>query len=965
VTYAQVTPPITSSGLNTQVSAPINLPSGGVQYNITGGTRPGNGLNLFHSFGEFGVPTNNIANLLNEAALPTSNILSRVTGGNPSNIFGTIKTTDFGNANLFLINPAGVVFGPNASLDIGSSVGTPGSFHVSTADYLKMTDGSLFIANPNFENSVNSDGSVNTTVLSSAAPQAFGFLSSSPTAITFDNSFLAVGAGQTLSGVGGDITITGGALNAPAGQINLASVASPGEILLSPFQRAPLPGQADLPTMGSMTLSQGSTLDVSADAAGTVRIRSGQFEIADSTIKADTGNNPGAPVAIDINVTDAVSLSHENLPVLTASPSGAGNAGDILISSGSLNASFSATEVTQSLIDSHTMGSGHGGNVTITTGPLTMDGNPFAPGYFIDSGTGGEGNGGNVSITAGDAQIKIGDINTGDAILFGVGSGGNLILKADTLKLETVSFATDSLNARGGDLTLDARDITVTGNSFLGVLSLEGGSTVTIKADRFAMDGSSKVLNQTALGPGGGVTITGKVVEFTNGSGILSETFGDGDAGSIRVTATDHVTLSDDPGESFPSGLFTSSFGELGTLGNAGAIEITTPRLTITGGARINSTTRSSGRGGDVTVAATDGLSISGELAADVPSEFFGLGSTRASGIYTRTVGSEFCTGLCGNAGAIDLNIGSLFMGAGSRLDSGTSSTGLGGKITIHATDAISLSGTLSDGTPVGIFSRTIGTDPGSGSGGTIELQARQVDLSNGAAISAQSTGTGPAGNILIGKDAPVDALVMQQSSSITTESAESGGGSIEIHAGSLVQLTDSSITTSVHGGGGDAGNITIDPEFVILENSQILAQAFGGNGGNILIVAGVFFADPNSTVSASSTQGVSGTVDIQAPVTNLSGTLAPLPAEIVQAAALLQARCAARLAGGTSSSFVVAGRDGLPLEPGGMLSSPLYVESERSTRLAESLGLSALRVGRPFVESHLTLTPLVIGCSS
>jgi len=89
------------------------------------------------------------------------------------------------------------------------------------------------------------------------------------------------------------------------------------------------------------------------------------------------------------------------------------------------------------------------------------------------------------------------------------------------------------------------------------------------------------------------------------------------------------------------------------------------------------------------------------------------------------------------------------------------------------------------------------------------------------------------------------------------------------------------------------------------------------------------------------------------------------LPAEIVQAAALLQARCAARLAGGTSSSFVVAGRDGLPLEPGGLLPSPLYVESERTTRLAESLGLPALQVGRPFMESNLTLVPLALGCSS
>ena len=115
---AQV-PPITSSGLNTQVSAPSNLPSGKVQYDITGGTRPGGGANLFHSFGNFNVPNNNIANFLNDAGLPTSNILGRVTGGNVSNIFGMIQTTNFGNANLFLMNPAGFLFGPNATLNVG------------------------------------------------------------------------------------------------------------------------------------------------------------------------------------------------------------------------------------------------------------------------------------------------------------------------------------------------------------------------------------------------------------------------------------------------------------------------------------------------------------------------------------------------------------------------------------------------------------------------------------------------------------------------------------------------------------------------------------------------------------------------------------------------------------------------------------------------------------------------------
>src|ERR1051326_7428032 len=110
---------ITSSGLDTAVSAPIHLPSGQTHFDITGGARPGGGTNLFHSFGDFNVPNNNVANFLNDSGLATSNILGRVTGGDVSNIFGTIQTTGFGHANLFLMNPAGFLFGRSEERRVG------------------------------------------------------------------------------------------------------------------------------------------------------------------------------------------------------------------------------------------------------------------------------------------------------------------------------------------------------------------------------------------------------------------------------------------------------------------------------------------------------------------------------------------------------------------------------------------------------------------------------------------------------------------------------------------------------------------------------------------------------------------------------------------------------------------------------------------------------------------------------
>src|SRR5215471_14453518 len=211
----QAASPITSSGLNTQVTLSATPPAGKTQYDITGGIRPGGGGNLFHSFGDFNVPNNNIANFLNDSGLATTNILGRVTGGNLSSIFGTIQTTGFGKANLFLMNPAGFLFGPSATVNVGGMV----SF--TSADYLRLTDNARFNALPGPADAL----------LTAAPVAAFGFLGSNPGAITVQGSQLFVTPGQSLSLVGGNITIQSGTpdnapvqsakLSAPGGQISL------------------------------------------------------------------------------------------------------------------------------------------------------------------------------------------------------------------------------------------------------------------------------------------------------------------------------------------------------------------------------------------------------------------------------------------------------------------------------------------------------------------------------------------------------------------------------------------------------------------------------------------------------------------------------------------------------------------------------------------------------------------------
>jgi len=928
VDQAHAADPITPSGLNTEVSPPVTLPNGETQYNITGGTRPGGGTNLFHSFGDFNVPNDNIANFLNDSGLATSNILGRVTGGNPSAIFGTIQTNGpggFGNANFFLMNPYGFLFGPNATINVGGMVA------FTTADYLRLQGiggTGVFYAD-----------SAATSIITSAPVAAFGFLGSNPSAIAIQGSTLTVAQGQSLSLVGGSkgftatdpdtgnpisapdgITVTAGTLSAPGGQINLASVASPGEVSAVDFM--PTSGM----TMGNISLSQGALLDVSADAAGTVRIRGGEFVIDNATISADTTDADGAQVAIGINVTGDMSLANDLAPALTARTDGTGNAGAINIQSGNLAAVTSSSDILIALIDTHTSGTGTAGNVAITTGNLHATNGAF----FIDTGTAGTGHGGDIDIQGTTILLETATIATGNQ-RFGQslgldvsGSGGNLSIKAtESLELRGSTISTEAWFAEAGNIILEAPDIFLNSGAAVALDGDFGGATMRVNADRLRLDSGARLINNTVFDAGGDTIIKAKVVDLTRGSFIQTSTLGDGTAGNIILTATEHLTIDDRANTShLVSGLIsTVREDSFGTLGGTGSVTVITPQLEMFGGGIINTTTRNSGSSGDVSIFANS-VTISGQRDAEFPGSVLELGTTRGSGIYTRTVGSDLCADACGNAGNITIMTDSLHLDSGGTINSGTSNTGAGGSITINATDSISISGATTDGTPSGIHSRTIGEMSDAGAGGNNTLSAGQsVRISNGAAISTSSTGPGNAGNI----DIDAGHLFAMTNSAVTTEATQSGGGAIKITTdpSGTVQLINSTISASVLDGTGGGGSVNIDPLFVILANSQILATAVQGAGGNIFITTNLLLPDANSVISASSQFGQNGTVTIQSPNAPISGQIHPLGKTPLLVTSLLNQQCAS-VAGGQFSSFTVAGRDSLPTEPGSWLTSPL-----------------------------------------
>src|SRR4051794_37992768 len=202
LTAAPVQAQIVTDG---SVGPKVSLHGGQIDIGAELGSRRGD--NLFHSFERFGIATGQSATFTGPGDI--KNVISRVSGGEISNIDGKL-TSSIGQADLYFLNPAGVMFGPNARLDV------PGSFHVSTAHELRFADGASFSA-------LDKTGSG----LTVAPPEAFGFLDRTPGRIRVDQSELRLNAGKALSLVGGDLDFAGGAsgtLSAPGGTVTLTSL---------------------------------------------------------------------------------------------------------------------------------------------------------------------------------------------------------------------------------------------------------------------------------------------------------------------------------------------------------------------------------------------------------------------------------------------------------------------------------------------------------------------------------------------------------------------------------------------------------------------------------------------------------------------------------------------------------------------------------------------------------------------
>src|SRR5215472_6321445 len=968
----QASSPITSSGLHTQVSAPLPLASGQTQYNITGGTRPGGGVNLFHSFGNFNVPTNNIANFLNSGSidlngtllapnLPTANILGRINGGNPSSIFGMIQTNGpggFPNANLFLMNPNGFLFGPTAAINVGGMV----SF--TTADYLRLADGVLFNAVPN---------AAADALLSAAPVAAFGFLGSNPGAITVQGSQFTVTEGTGISLVGGNITVQSGTpdvgtaqparLVVPNGKIQLASTASPGEFDAATLQPLPNVNHTSFTSVGSVSLAPGSTINVSGEQ--TVSIRGGQFVISVNDAVLSTAQSPGPPETIALSPGSSmissnagpdpgadVQLLASNVQLYGASiqslTTGAGAGGIISITAaldgGPSSSPGGSVQIKGGQIQTASVGPGMVGDIQINSGSLSMTDGALIDSVLVPNPViPGQPGGGTIAITATDSIVVTGQRPGTTTLLPSVSGLPTFTNMPSGIYSENVSANT------GSSIVIQTPSLTLQ-PGFIGSLAFGAGAAGDL----------SLLLGQLTLKDGGFID---------------SNAFGAGTTGSIHVRASDSITMSGFLPGTFQLGpefqqnvqgsIAAGSFG----LGPAGPVFVSTPTLTmndasivsttlgpggagdmtvqagtiiLTGGASINGSTLGSGPGGIISVTASEQLSISGQFARSFsfgpftvtnnPSTLSAttFGTDRAGAITVSTPrltmfdGGLISTSTGGDApaGSITVNAGSITMSSGAGISSNSGlvipfgggflfGNGAGGTVTVNATGPVTMAGQGS-----GITTTTVGN----GAGGDINLRGSGIQLSNGASISATSSGRGNAGNITINAG---NQFAMTHSS-VTTEATQSSGGKITIttNPNGTVQLTESRISASVLDGTGGGGSVTIDPQFVLLQNSQILANAVFGPGGNIFITTKLLEPDDNSVISASSQFGQNGTITVQSPIAPASRIIT-LSQKPLIATSLLTLHCA-KLAQGNFSSFTVAGRESLPAEPGSWLNSPL-----------------------------------------
>ncbi len=922
----------------------------GTDYQIpaSSGAETGAGGNLFQSFSDFGIESGRSATFFNDTPHSFTNVIARVTGGAPSEIAGLLRSTIEGS-DLWLLNPAGVVFAPGAQLDL------PAGLHVSTAESIRFADGTSFSATPSA-----GEG------LATAAPSAFGFVGAAagdivvrPGAVV---SLVRTGsfglAGRNVD-VGGSASVLNGNLEVSAR--DTIDVHDGGSLAASGIYDADLSlsarsvkihdtaprsgGGASRVALAVLAPSGGSTLTVTADtvevhdsaridtnasfgATPSVRIDARTVDLSGGgTINTGTYGD-AASGDVTVNASEQVVLAGRTADNQWAGIStkvrGAGAAGDIEIHAPLLELHD------QGMITALTSGTGAGGAVLLDVGQLVL-----TDGSRIEVDSRAAGRPGAIVVRAADSVLLV----------------GSSTLPLDDLENPTSLSATASAEG-GGWIEVDAPLLTLRNGAVIDGRSypnaLGDASTVVLRVGSLDMEFSHVVTDSQGTGRAGVIDVaaTGDVRNLS--SHLDSRTFGSGTGGLVRVTApavrfSEKGQISVDAAQKYldvPGG------------GASGAIEISAGALLIDSGGILRAVSRGSEQGGRIAVRASESVILRGLASSDsyTPSRILAVaeGDGPAGGIsietpvlvvgeYSRietsTTGASgdvehprsgnagdvrivadevvvephariasTSTGRAqnrGNAGTVELRVGSLSLAGSSEIHASTATQGSGGAVVVRASRSVTMS--LEEGRFLSIASSALAS---TGNGGSVLVETPLLELHGGAGIGATSTGAGEAGRVTvragrihlsdgseIASDAlgsgraglvrleVADTLVIEGAnaagpSGIATRSSGPGaGGSIEIAAGTLA-LRDGAAVSASSTGTGNAGDVAIDVAgSLVADGGAITTSAPQADGGNITLRVGDRAELRESRIAADVTGGQGGNIVAEAASLILDGS--------------------------------------------------------------------------------------------
>jgi filamentous hemagglutinin family protein len=616
---AQVIPDNT---LPTAVSSPDNR-----NFAIDGGSQ--SGANLFHSFSQFSVPTGGTAVFNNP--LDVQNIFSRVTGGTVSNINGLIQTG--GSANLFLLNPNGIVFGPNAKLNIG------GSFLGTTASHIQFADGVAFsVTNPmalltlSVPIGLQIDQSAGSSPLGAITVNGTGHALLLPSTYAPivrtrpQTAGLQVKPNQTLALVGGNVTLNGGVLSAPQGRVEIIS-GGDGLVGLTSVAQGWRFNADSLQAYRDIQITNRSSIEASGAGNTAIQLVGKTIQIRDGSIALMVTQGSLPPGSFQIKASEAFQLSgldqFGKFGSFIISDVFAGKGAEMTIAAPQMTLSNTA------MIHARAFGKSQLGNIAINAATLQLDGQADTnPGLRtrISASNLGQSNAGTLTIAADQLNILNGGIISVSNL--GSGLGGDVAIVANTLKIDGVSpFPEQSslltVSALGsgnaGNLGIQTQVLSVTGGSTINTSTLAGGNAgnLTINATRSvlvsggspllngAIDGSEIASAATVVardvqqrlglppipsGAAGSVTINTPSLKILDNATVKVDNAGLGNAGTLRINANS-------------IDLKRGGTIEAATLvGEGGDLSLQAQTLVLRDRSVIRATAGGAGKGGNITI---------------------------------------------------------------------------------------------------------------------------------------------------------------------------------------------------------------------------------------------------------------------------------------------------------------------------------------------------------------------------